>query len=228
MIKLSKRLHALSEMVPLGAVLADVGCDHGFIPLSLIERGCIKKAFCLDINRGPLDRALENARSMAMDNKIIFIECDGMEGLKSDNGVDTALIAGMGGKTILHILLSAPNPVMDGIKTFILGPQSEIALFRRCLLGEGFSILLEKLVEENGKYYPLMLAEKKPEKFPYSEAELYYGRHVDSGSREALSLLIGNDISTAERLLSSGKLSGEAARHFDERLQLAKEALNAL
>ena len=90
------RLHAIATQVPLGAKLADVGTDHGYLPVWLLVHGRIDKAVAADLREGPLGRARETARQHRQEGKISFRLCDGLTGIAADEA-DTVIIAGMGG-----------------------------------------------------------------------------------------------------------------------------------
>lgn len=155
-MQLSKRLRAVADLVPAGAVLADVGTDHAYIPIALVEEEKIPRALAMDINQGPLMRAEENIRSHGLEKKIEIRLSDGLEKMETGEA-DTILIAGMGGLLTVRIL-SAGKEVLDG--TLVLQPQSDLPSVRGWLAKEGYEITAEDLVLEDGKYYPMMRAEK--------------------------------------------------------------------
>ena len=154
MIKLSKRMNAVASMVTDGNVLADVGTDHGYVPIALVQKGKITKAIAMDINKGPLQRANEHIRSCRLENMIETRLSDGVEAL-DENEADTILIAGMGGELVIHILTDGEK-VCRKAKELILQPQSDIDHVRRYLRENKYRIIDEDMVFEEGKYYPMM------------------------------------------------------------------------
>ncbi|GHU44513.1 SAM-dependent methyltransferase [Clostridia bacterium] len=154
MIKLSKRLSAIAELVSKGTVLADVGTDHGYLPIYLIQASTCDKAFALDLREGPLNRAREHVQAANLSS---YIECRLSDGLHSlmTREADSIVIAGMGGQTMQTILMEG-SAIAHGAKELILQPQSELAAFRRFLYEEGYGILAENMVCEDGKFYPMM------------------------------------------------------------------------
>lgn len=154
MIKLSERLAHLADMVTQGAVLADVGTDHGYIPIFLLEKKRIPRAFAMDIGRGPLLRAKEHIEASGLGDYIEVRLSDGVAAL-APGEADAILIAGMGGGIILHILTEGRD-VISQAKELILQPQSEIARVREYLYQNGYVIDREDMVLEEGKYYPMM------------------------------------------------------------------------
>ena len=156
-MQLSKRLRAVAGLVPDGAVLADVGTDHAYIPIALVEEEKIPHALAMDINQGPLMRAEENIREHRLEEKIEIRLSDGLEKMKTGEA-DTILIAGMGGLLTVRILRAGKEALKGS--TLVLQPQSDLPSVRGWLKGEGYTITAEDLVLEDGKYYPMMRAEK--------------------------------------------------------------------
>lgn len=154
MVKISRRLQTAAALVSEGTVLADVGTDHGYIPLYLLEQGKIKRAVAMDINKGPLARAKEHITQYGMEQYIETRLSDGVAGLQPHE-VDSILIAGMGGGLVMHILKEG-EAVCKAAKELILQPQSELCQVRRFLAEEGYVTEAEEMVLEDGKYYPMM------------------------------------------------------------------------
>lgn len=156
MIKLSKRLQTIAHMVTPGNRLADVGTDHGFLPLYLLEHGQIPSALAMDVNVGPLERAKEHIENS---NCQQYIETRLSDGLKEllPGEVDTVVIAGMGGGLMVRIL-TVELCKLEGLKELILQPQSEIHEVRKCLAKIGFSIVDEDMLVEDEKYYVVIRA----------------------------------------------------------------------
>ncbi len=156
MIKLSVRMLHLADMVPQDAILADVGTDHGYIPIYLVQSGRVSRAFAMDIKEGPLLRARGHIRAFGLDAYITVRRSDGVMAL-APKEADTILAAGMGGGVILHILEEG-KAVIAAARGLILQPQSEIERVRRYLYEQGYAIEREDMVFEDGKYYPMMYA----------------------------------------------------------------------
>lgn len=154
MIKLSKRMNAVANMVTPGNILADIGTDHGYVPIALVQQGKIPHAIAMDINKGPLERAREHIAMCELQDYIETRLSDGVEAL-SVGEADTILIAGMGGELVIHIL-NAGIDVCRQAKELILQPQSELARVRQYLREHMFQIIDEDMIIEDGKYYPMM------------------------------------------------------------------------
>jgi len=154
MVVLSKRLQALCDMVTPGNRVADVGCDHGFVSIYLVQKGIAPYVYAMDVREGPLQRAKEHIASYQMEAYIETRLSDGVTALLPGEA-DALVCAGMGGKLMQKILTEGKDKV-SGMKELILQPQSEIQAFRVFLRQEGFGIVEEKMICEEGKYYPMM------------------------------------------------------------------------
>lgn len=151
-MELTPRLHAIARQVPKGARLADVGTDHGCLPVWLLLHGQIKAAVAADLRKGPLERARETARQYGQREKISFRLCDGLADIQADE-VDTVAIAGMGGETIAAILEAAPWTRRD--KLLLLQPMTGAPHLRRWLQTHGYAILEEQVVREGKRLYSI-------------------------------------------------------------------------
>lgn len=170
---LSKRLHSIARMVTPGNRLVDVGTDHGYIPIYLMKEGIIPGALAMDINKGPLERADAHINEFGFGDNIQTRLSDGLAKYNTGEG-DTILIAGMGGALTVNILTQGYDKLSD-IKELILSPQSEIFLVRRFLNKEGFRIVDEKMVLDEGKYYTVIRAVPGDEEHSYNSFEEKYG-----------------------------------------------------
>lgn len=153
-MKLSERLKQAAALVSEGNMLADVGTDHGYVPIYLIEHKKIPAAIAMDINQGPLDRAREHIAQHGMETYIKTRLSDGVAALKQGEA-DSILIAGMGGGLVMHILHEGKE-ICQSAKELILQPQSELEKVRRFLDENGYVTETEEMVKEDGKYYPMM------------------------------------------------------------------------
>ena len=147
-------MKAVAAMVTPGNVLADIGTDHGYVPISLVQRKKIPKAIAMDVNNGPLQRACEHISMCQLEEYIETRLSDGVKKLKVGE-VDSILIAGMGGELVIRII-SEGMEVCRNAKELILQPQSELEKVRQFLREKKFKIIDEDMVIEDGKYYPMM------------------------------------------------------------------------
>lgn len=154
-VKLSKRLTAITEFVPKGSTVADIGCDHGFVSIYLIQQKIAQSVIASDVNEGPLERAREHVFQYALADYIQLRLADGMNGLTIEDQVSCAVIAGMGGRMMIHILSEAKERGLF-VKNLVLQPQSEWIELRGYLRELGYLIVDENMILEDGKYYPVL------------------------------------------------------------------------
>lgn len=171
-MELSKRLTAVAMLVEECESLADIGTDHGYIPIYLLEKKKIQRAVAMDINKGPLERAREHIDETGLQKKIQLRLSDGAEKL-SLGEVKAVVIAGMGGPLMINIMKKRLD-VFKALDFFVLQPQSEIEQVRHFLQEQGFAITKENMVFEEGKYYSMMQV-KSGEMNCRKECEFLYG-----------------------------------------------------
>lgn len=184
-MQLSKRLRAVAALVTAGGAVADIGTDHAYIPIYLVQTGVATRAIAIDVNRGPLARAKEHIAQYGLEALIETRLSDGLAALQPGEA-DSIVIAGMGGALMARILNEgreklcgpeAEEESRDGAvgeavskagrrtasracRELILQPQSEIWLVRAWLEQSGWQIVRENMICEDGKYYPMMRAER--------------------------------------------------------------------
>ena len=156
MIILSERLTALTNMVTVGNRVCDVGCDHGFLSIYLVQKNISPKVYAMDVNSGPLSRAKEHIKEHELESYIETRLSDGLEAFQ-EGEAETLVCAGMGGRLMMKILSDSKEKAFS-FQELILQPQSEIPQFRIFLQTEGYEIVKEDMVEEEGKFYLMMKA----------------------------------------------------------------------
>ena len=162
-MELSKRLQAVADMLDCHEKIADIGCDHGFVSIYLIESGKAARCLAMDVNKGPLERAKEHIEEKRLSTYIETRLSNGAKEIRfveDENGekkleVEAALIAGMGGRLMIQIINDSVDK-FQSMEEFILQPQSEIAKVRQYIREIGYYISKEEMVWEEGKFYPMM------------------------------------------------------------------------
>lgn len=153
-VEISARMRTLTELVTPGLNMCDIGCDHGFVAIYLVQKGICPKVFAMDVRSGPLSRAQEHIRQYGLEDQIETRLSDGLAKLKAGEA-EGMLCAGMGGPLMIKIIEEGQALISD-MKELILQPQSEISEFRKYLRTHGYHIIKEDMVFEDGKYYPMM------------------------------------------------------------------------
>ena len=214
LMELSKRLRMNASFVTPGNRLADVGTDHGYIPIALCLEGVIPSALAMDVNPGPLERAKEHIQQFDLETDIHTRLSDGVQAL-CPGEADSVLIAGMGGALTVKIL-EAGEKVLASVKELILQPQSEIDKVRSYLLTHGYVIAGEKMVYEDGKYYPAMRA-VHGEMPLWQEVELQYGKYLLEEKHPVLEEYLKDKQKTCrkiqEKLAADGKKAEKIQPH---------------
>ena len=215
-MELSKRLYAVASLVTEGASVADIGTDHGYIPIYLTEQKIASKVIALDINKGPLERARMHIIGHGLKNQIETRLSDGLKAVDPGE-VDTMIAAGMGGGLVIKILEEGKD-VVDQLYTCILQPQSEIQRVREYLATNHLKIIAEDMVEEDGKFYPMMKV-VHGEVQPYTRCECLYGRCLLQQRHPVLEKYLHREMAIREsifRQLEKRKNSESAAARMEE------------
>lgn len=157
--KLSKRLAAVAAYVPKNSRLADVGSDHAYLPLFLVEKGHIDFAVAGEVVQGPYQSALANVTQASKQEQIQVRLANGLAAIDSSDQIDTITIAGMGGRLIADIL-SAGMDKLANVQRLILQPNNREDELRIWLEENGFQIVAEEMVVENQKFYEILVVEQ--------------------------------------------------------------------
>lgn len=153
-LPISKRLLCCASMVQSGARVADIGTDHGYLGIYLLQTGAARHVIACDLRKDPLENARRNAKLFGVDGEMELRLSDGLEKILPDE-VDTVVMAGMGGDLIQRILSQCPWRKREGLQ-FILQPQSAGNVLRRWLCEDGFEIRREEPVQDGHFLYTVM------------------------------------------------------------------------
>lgn len=178
MKSLSKRLSAVALLVENGAVVADIGTDHGLVPVYLIKKGVISSAVAADINEGPLDSCRSLVKENGLDAYISVRLSDGLDNIKSSE-FDTVIIAGMGGELICKILSRADLKH----KHIILNPMTHPETVREFLYSNGFEIGRDLIIHDGRHYYCVFEARFTGGNAVRSRIDYYLGNIKDFSNK---------------------------------------------
>ena len=232
-MKLSRRLETIASFVPEGSAVADIGTDHGYIPIHLVQEGKAKHAIAMDVRKGPLLRAQAHIHEAGLEAHVEVRLSDGLLKLEQ-NEADCVVIAGMGGELIIHILEEGRG-LWEGIPHWVLSPHSELDKVRRFLEEQEFFIERETMIKEEGKFYTVMginRTNKAGEK-DNREISYRYGRSLLESKDPVLKEYLKKEEEQLEQIMSglSESQTEAAVRRMEElKLELAynKEAQNAV
>ncbi|WP_300276093.1 tRNA (adenine(22)-N(1))-methyltransferase [Peptacetobacter sp.] len=213
-MKLTDRLYKIASFVTDGKRIADIGTDHGYIPVYLLKNNKIPFAILADINKGPLENARKEVRHNSLENKTDLRCGSGIEVLEKGE-VDEIIIAGMGGILIADIL-EAKKEVAQNAEKLILQPMQAQEELRKYLLNNGYEIMEETLENEDFRIYEIMTA-KYTGKNNIPEDEIYYevGEKLLNNKNELFTEFINKKIRSNKAILD--KLDGIESETISEK-----------
>jgi tRNA (adenine22-N1)-methyltransferase len=208
MITLTPRLEAVARLVLPGQAAADIGTDHAYMPIYLIQSGKIPRAIATDIHDGPYQIARDKVKAYGLQDKIDVRKGDGLLPVKAGE-VRVAIIAGMGGITIRDILGGSPQ-VVASLEQLILQPMTVPEEVRRWLAENGWKLDQEQLIKEDEKYYQLISAVKGVQMWPEHKQSLLWQLGpslLEQGDKVLLAYI--------EKLLEVNRKMLEELKHLD-------------
>ncbi|NDL66179.1 tRNA (adenine(22)-N(1))-methyltransferase [Anaerotalea alkaliphila] len=232
-MELSKRLEHIASYVPVGAVVADIGTDHGYIPIQLVLEGRISKAYAMDVARKPLEKARDNIRAFGVERQVEVLLSDGLEGFRTLKAkdphayaaIDTVVVAGMGGKLMERILLEGGD-LLEHVEHLILSPHLDEGAVRRTVHGLGYRIREESFLREEGKPYLVLHCTKGKESYR-SRFEYRYGKRLLETLPEEYREYLRQQLEAKRRLLEMlGKTGSAGAARKAEELKEEVEELS--
>ena len=214
-IKINDRLLTAVPFVREGKRLTDVGTDHAYLPIYLLQNGKISAAIAADINRGPLEKAEENIAKYGLLDKVKTVLCDGLAKIDM-NETDDIAIFGMGGELIVKIIDEA-SWVKNPDKRLILQPMTHPEKLREYLAENGFKIVGEKISFDRDKIYQTICAEFDGEQRKFDDFTLLFGEYI---LKEKSGLLISLMIAEKKKLIRKidGKKAGNEDVSYENRL----------
>lgn len=220
---------AIANLVDNSKVLADVGCDHAYISINLLENGKAERIIASDLREGPLNIARDNIRLYGFEDRIETRLCAGLCGYEAGE-VDTILISGMGGMLVKEIL-SESIDVVRRADTLILEPQSDLRVVRAYLKDIGFEIIDEDMLNEGGKYYQIMKAVKSKERMEVCEdigamAENEFGPILIKKKHPVLLEFLKKRKNHYERLLQNKSFLTSQSATNNDRIAIIENELN--
>ena len=227
---LSKRLQTIISLVEPGEMIADIGTDHGYVPIALVRRGICRKGLAMDVGNGPLERAREHIHAHSMENVIETRLSYGLHMLQPGEA-DRIVIAGMGGP-LMQRILEEGEAAARAAGQLILSPQSGLREFRRFLTENHYYIQNEAMLREDGKDYTILIVhDGEPE--VYDESDYTYGKRIREEDIPVKIDYLKREIALRESLLDKlhAKNTEKAAIRKEEltgELRLAQTARSRL
>ena len=201
MIKLSKRLKIIHDMVPK-SVVADIGSDHGKLMIALVQSGTITKGYAVENKEGPFERLRSNLIRYHINDIVTPLFSDGIKDITRD--VSTIVIAGMGGTSIVNILKSHPEKMVS-VQTIIIDAHTAVPLVRKEICQMGFAIADEQIVKEDDIFYEIIKF-VKAEKAIISDEDLEFGPILRQEKSATFKEKYQNRIDEIDAILAKGAL----------------------
>ena len=230
-MEISNRLKAIANCLPVATnVVVDIGTDHGYIPIYLVKNKIANKCIACDINPKPLQNAKNNISHYKMEAQIETRLGNGLSQIKKGEA-DAIIIAGMGGMLIIDILKENIE-VVKAAGLLILQAQLDIMEVRKYIHSIEFTIVDEKMIYDEGKYYTIITA-KPGQENSYSEIGYMFGEKIIEKNDVVFKEFINNKLSNLEvleRNISKAKTENSVKRLEEIRneMQLYKEVLKCL
>ena len=222
---ISKRLELVASFVPQGAILLDVGSDHAYLPIELIERGQIESAIAGEVVEGPYQSAVKNVEAHGLKEKIQVRLANGLAAFEEADQVSVITIAGMGGRLIARILEEGLDKLAN-VERLILQPNNREDDLRIWLQENGFQIVAESILEEAGKFYEILVVEAGQMKL--SSSDVRFGPFL---SKEVSPVFVQKWQKEAEKLeFALGQIPEknlEERQVLVDKIQAIKEVLHA-
>ena len=222
---ISKRLELVASFVPQGAILLDVGSDHAYLPIELVEKGQIKGAIAGEVVEGPYQSAVKNVEAHGLKEKIQVRLANGLAAFEEADQVSVITIAGMGGRLIARILEEGLDKLAY-VERLILQPNNREDDLRIWLQDNGFQIVAENILEEAGKFYEILVVEAGQMKL--SASDVRFGPFL---SKEVSPVFVQKWQKEAEKLeFALGQIPEkniEERQVLVDKIQAIKEVLHA-
>ena len=206
---ISRRLQQVAAFVPEGARLLDVGSDHAYLPIYLMEKGMIRHAIAGEVVEGPFQSAQKNVATHGLSQQIEVRLANGLAAFEAEDQVDTIVIAGMGGRLIADIL-AAGQKKLTSVKRLILQPNNREDELRAWLSENAFFLVTELMLEEAGKFYEILVAEKGQQSL--TNQQLRFGPHLVVEKSPVFKAKWQKELDKLENALAQVPVENEEAR----------------
>lgn len=222
------RLKEIYKLVPKNSIVADIGTDHGIIPIMLSKSSISKKIIATDISENSLSK-LED--KLKCNENIINIKtriCDGLNSFL-EYEIDTLIISGMGGILIKEILNKNLN-IAKSCDTLILSPNNSQDLLRKFLIDNNFKIVDESDIYENSKYYQILKVSYGKD-ILYKDYEYLYGKILIEKKSKNLKIFLENNLKKLYTIIENIKkysVNNEKIFEINKEIALIRRVLSEL
>lgn len=229
-MELSNRLKIISEKVISSELFVDIGTDHAYLPIYLLQKGIIKRAVAGDVSKDSIKKARVNINNYGYSEFIETRIGNGLCIINSNENPDTVVMSGMGGMLIIDILKNSAD-IVQNLKRLIVQPQRDIDKVRKYIHKINFKIIDEKMIIEDNKYYNIITC-IYGEDYKYSDGEYLFGKLLIDEKNNVLKEYIKHEMYKIDRAILSIKQSNKTNSNRLNQLKTleynCKEALRCL
>lgn len=198
---------SVASFVEQGAVLADIGSDHAYLPCYLINSGKIEKAVAGEVVKGPFESAIKNVKKKGLSKEITVRLANGLTAIEDNDGVDTVTIAGMGGPLIASILEEGSNK-LHSVKRIIAQPNIHALSIRQWALQNGWELVDEQILKEDHKIYEILVLERGHA--VYNDLEMLVGPFLMKENSSVFLEKWDRELSEWQRIFDSLEQAGDS------------------
>lgn len=216
--RLSKRLETVASFVPTGAVVADIGSDHAYLPCYLVHKGIAARAVAGEVVKGPFESAARQVRTEGLANKITVRMADGLAAVHAEDHVDTVTIAGMGGPLIVSILEKHPE-ALKSVTRLILQPNIHAKAIREWALAHAWAIQDEVILREDDKVYEVLVLQRGEMRL--TEAETLLGPKLMLAKSAVFKEKWAREVENWQRVIAAIEKAGATQENEAKRAELA-------
>lgn len=222
---LSQRLKEVASFVPEDSIVADIGTDHAYLPIYLVENNHIAKAIGSEVAEGPLQNAKRNVRSAQMEGIIDLRFGDGVETLSQEDEIDVVTICGMGGKTIARILSKGQAKGILPVKRVIVQPNTDEWSVRLWLVQHGYQIKAETILAEGKGVYEVIVADYVGGLVTSNRLDIRFGPFLRQEQTDLFKQKYQSERESIERILEKVPDKTPRARYLKQQLTEIEEVL---
>ncbi|WP_416144519.1 tRNA (adenine(22)-N(1))-methyltransferase [Planococcus koreensis] len=229
--QLSYRLGRVASHVPEGAIVADIGSDHAYLPCYLVAEGLAERAIAGEVVKGPFESAKKQVRQEGLEDRITVRLASGLAAIEPADGVTAITIAGMGGPLIASIL-EQDKARLEGVQRLILQPNVHAKAIREWAAANGWYIVNEEILEENSKIYEIIVLEPAGKAVEFEEKELLFGPVLMAQRSDVFHTKWQREMAQWQKIVASMDANAEAAdigekkQELAQKIKLVEEVLN--
>ena len=220
MVKLTARLATIASIIPKGSIVADIGTDHGLLPVYLVQQGISSKVYAMDNKPEPLQSAQNNIQFYRI-NTVVPILSDGLTHMPED--CDTLVIAGLGASTILEILSN--DQKLASIQSLIIQSNIGVEIIRKWSSTHHWAIIKEFCVKDNNIIYDIL--QLAPGKQLLTSEEILFGPHFLQNKDDLFKEKWQNQLDYYKKIFQSIPEGNRKKEEYKQQIELIKKIIHS-